>query len=78
MQKPHRLLLDRVTSYAEEAAAFLRRRRHRARPFVRVWRAGGVIDAPVVESAEARAMFVAAAGLLAAEHRPRSADRAAG
>ena len=61
MQKPHRVLLDRVSSYADEAGAFLRRRRHRARPFVRVWRAGGVIDAPAVESPEARAMFVAAA-----------------
>jgi hypothetical protein len=78
MQKPHRLLLDRVSSYAEEAGAFLRRRRHRARPFVRVWRADGVIDAPAVESPEARAMFIAAAGLLAAERRPPSADRAAG
>ena len=78
MQKPHRLLLDRVSSYADEAGAFLRRRRHRARPFVRVWRAGGVIDAPAVESPEARAMFVAAAELLAAERRPPSADSAAG
>jgi hypothetical protein len=76
MQKPHRLLLDRVSSYAEEAGAFLRRRRHRARPFVRVWRTGGVIDAPPVESPEARAMFVAAAGLLAAERRLPTADGA--
>lgn len=62
--KPHRLLLDRVSSYADEAGAFLRRRRHRARPFARVWRPGGVIEAPAAETAEARELFAAAAALL--------------
>jgi hypothetical protein len=77
MQKPHRLLLDRVSSNADEAGAFLRRRRHRARPFVRVWHAGGVIDAPTVESPEARALFVAAAGLLDSERALPSGERTA-
>ena len=40
MQKPYRFLLDRVASYAEEGSAFLRRRRIRSQPFVRVWRRG--------------------------------------
>ncbi len=65
--KPHRLLLDRVSSYADEAGAFLRRRRHRARPFVRVWRAGGEIDAPGSESPQARRLFAAAAALLSVD-----------
>lgn len=69
MQKPHRLIIDRVSSYADEAGAFLRRRRHRARPFARVWRAGGEIEAPAAESAEARDLFAAGEALLKPEHR---------
>jgi hypothetical protein len=69
MQKPHRLLIDRVSSYADEAGAFLRRRRHRARPFARVWRAGGEIDAPGTESTEARDLFTAGQVLLKPERR---------
>ena len=34
--KPHRLLIDRVSGYAAEAAAYMRRRRSTRRPFVRV------------------------------------------
>ena len=30
--KPHRILLDRVSVYADEAAAFMRRRRISRRP----------------------------------------------
>ena len=45
MEKPHRFLIDKVTSYAEEGAAYLRRRRLRAQPFARVSRPGGYIDA---------------------------------
>ncbi len=41
MPKPHRVVLDRVSGYADEAAAFMRRRRHERRPFVRVYRADG-------------------------------------
>ena len=35
--KPHRVLLDRVSGYADEAAAYLRRRRHMRKPFARVY-----------------------------------------
>ena len=39
--KPHRVLLDRVTGYADEASAYLRRRRLTRRPFARVYVPGG-------------------------------------
>ena len=39
--KPHRLLLDRVSSYADEAAAYIRRRRHLRKPFARTYYPGG-------------------------------------
>ena len=41
MPKPHRVLLDRVSGYADEAAAFMRRRRITRRPFARVYGPGG-------------------------------------
>ena len=34
--KPHRVLIDRVSGYASEAAAYMRRRRVNRRPFARV------------------------------------------
>ncbi len=40
MPKPHRVF-DRVSGYADEAAAFMRRRRLERRPFVRVYRDDG-------------------------------------
>lgn len=69
MQKPHRFVLERVASYADEASAFLRRRRLRARPYARVRRPGGRIDAYDGDSAEGRALFSAAAGLLSERRR---------
>lgn len=39
--KPHRVLLDRVSGYADEAAAYMRRRRVSRQPFARVYYAGG-------------------------------------
>jgi len=41
IEKPHRFLLNRVTSYGEEGMAYLRRRKMRSRPFARVWYRGG-------------------------------------
>ena len=41
IEKPHRFLLDRVSSYGEEGRAYLRRRRMRSRPFARVRFEGG-------------------------------------
>lgn len=39
--KPHRVLIDRVSGYAAEAAAFMRRRRLTRQPFARIIDAEG-------------------------------------
>ena len=62
--KPHRVLMDRVTGYADEASAYLRRRRLNRKPFARVWwesDRGIALDA---HSAEGRALFLAASHLI--------------
>lgn len=64
MQKPYRFLLDRVSSYAEEGSAFLRRRRIRSLPFVRLWRSGGAAEAIDPAGEEGRRMFAAATALI--------------
>jgi hypothetical protein len=53
-----------MTGYAEEAAAFLRRRRITRRPFARVYYAGGESAAFAPETREGRALFLAAARLI--------------
>ena len=64
MPKPHRIVLDRVTGYADEAAAFMRRRRHVRRPFARVYRSdGGGVDHSA-ESEAGEALFDAAGRLI--------------
>lgn len=69
--KPHRLLLDRVTGYADEAAAYLRRRKHHRRPFARVSGPGGSSQGFPPESEEGRHLFEAAEALIAvAPRRP--------
>lgn len=62
--KPHRLLLDRVSAYAEEAGAYLRRRRMRARPFARVYRRAGRQAAYRANTATGRDLFAAAAAVI--------------
>ena len=44
--KPHRVLLDRVSGYADEAAAYMRRRRASRRPFARLYYTGGRAERP--------------------------------
>jgi hypothetical protein len=61
--KPHRVLLDRVSGYADEAAAYMRRRRASRRPFARLYYAGGRSH-DHAESAAAGAELFAAAGRL--------------
>ena len=63
MPKPHRVVLDRFSGYADEAAAFMRRRRHVRRPFARVYRADGSSIDHAADS-EAGAALLAAAGRL--------------
>jgi hypothetical protein len=64
MQKPHRFVISRVAGYAEEGSAFLRRRRIRSQPFVRVWREGGAVEAVPEDSPVAARLSAAAARLL--------------
>ena len=66
MQKPHRFVYERVASYAEEGSAFLRRRRIRSQPFVRVWREGGAVEA-IAPDADAAVRLTSAADLLLEE-----------
>jgi hypothetical protein len=62
--KPHRVLLDRVSGYADEAAAYLRRRRHLRKPFARTYYPGGRSRSFPDESDEGRALFLAASRLI--------------
>jgi hypothetical protein len=61
IEKPHRFLLDRVTSYGEEGRAYLRRRKIRGRPFARVWYEGGE---EVAMEGDAEQRLTAVAGAL--------------
>jgi hypothetical protein len=71
--KPHRLL-DRVSGYADEAAAYMRRRRHIRKPFARVYYSGGRSSAFAADSEPGRALFQAASRLI--ELAPRRARQA--
>lgn len=63
MIKPRRFILDRLSGYADEAGAFLRRRRHARRPFARINYEDGSSVA-LEETEEGRALFLAAARLI--------------
>jgi hypothetical protein len=69
--KPHRLLLDRVSGYADEAAAYIRRRRHLRKPFARVYYPGGRSASLPSDSEEGRALSLAAAKLIEVAGPPR-------
>lgn len=62
--KPHRAVVDRVTGYADEAAAYLRRRRTTRRPFARVYLPGGYGASHPPETEAGRELFLAAARLI--------------
>ncbi|MDX6632881.1 MAG: hypothetical protein QOG09_1676 [Solirubrobacterales bacterium] len=64
MVKAHRLLIDRFSGYADEAGAYLRRRRVTRRPFARVHYAGGRSAAHGPDSEAGRALFRAAASTI--------------
>jgi len=64
IEKPHRFLLDRVSSYSEEGRAYLRRRRIRSRPFARVRYRGGEEVAFEAGSDRGDELFAAAAALV--------------
>jgi hypothetical protein len=71
--KPHRLLLERVSSYADEAAAYVRRRRHLRKPFARTYYADGRSAAFDADSEEGRALFLAASRVIEVAGPPRRA-----
>ena len=62
--KPQRTIIDRVSGYAEEAAAFMRRRRMTRKPFARVHYSGGRVVAYAADTESGRALFRAAADLI--------------
>ena len=74
--KPHRVLLDRVSGYADEAAAYLRRRRHLRKPFARTYYPGGRSCAWSAESEQGRALFLAASRLIEVAGAPKRAKSA--
>ena len=72
--KPHRVL-KRVSGYADEAAAFLRRRRHMRKPFARVYYPGGRCVSVPRESDEGETLFSAAGRLIEVAGPPRRQRR---
>jgi hypothetical protein len=62
--KPHRVLLDRVSGYADEAAAYMRRRRIARRPFARLYYAGGRSADHADDTRAGAELFVAAGRLI--------------
>jgi hypothetical protein len=62
--KPHRVLLDRVSTYADEAAAYMRRRRFARQPFARLYYSGGRADDHATDSLAGGELFVAAGRLI--------------
>jgi len=66
MPKAHRVLLDAVSGYADEAGAFMRRRRLTRRPFARVYCSGGRAAEHSLDSEAGERLMSAAEDLLAA------------
>lgn len=62
--KPHRVFLERVSGYADEAAAYMRRRRASRRPFARLYYPGGRAEDHATDSVAGSELFVAAGRLI--------------
>ncbi len=62
--KPHRVIFDRVSGYADEAAAFMRRRRVSRKPFARVYYSGGAAASHPSSTETGRELFLAAARVI--------------
>jgi hypothetical protein len=55
MLKPHRVLASKLNSYADEASAFMRRRRHERRSYIRIqFRDGNGLDLSLEDPAGKR------------------------
>jgi hypothetical protein len=74
--KPHRVLLDRVSGYADEAAAYIRRRRLARRPFARLHYPGGRGSDHAADSPSGAELFVAAGRLIEIAGSNASGERA--
>lgn len=62
--KPHRVLLDRLSGYADEAAAYMRRRRVSRRPFARLYYPDGRSADHAGDSRAGEELFAASARLI--------------
>jgi hypothetical protein len=62
--KPHRVLLDRVSGYADEAAAYMRRRKIARKPFARLYYSNGRATDQGIDSTDGIALFDAADALV--------------
>jgi len=62
--KPHRVLAEKFSSYADEASAFMRRRRHHRRPYIRIQYRGGDAIELHPDEPEAAQIMAAVSGLL--------------
>ena len=62
--KPHRVLLDRISGYADEAAAYMRRRRVSRRPFARLYYPNGRSADQADDSRTGAELFTAAGRLI--------------
>ena len=70
--KPHRILLDRVSGYADEAAAYMRRRHVSRQPFARLYYPEGRASDLAGDSLAGAELFVAAGRLIeVAGKRPK-------
>ena len=70
--KPHRVLLDRVSGYADEGAAYMRRRRVSRQPFARLYYFEGRAADHAGDSRSGAELFVAAGRLIeVAGKRPK-------
>jgi hypothetical protein len=68
--KPHRVLLDRVSGYADEAAAYMRRRRIQRKPFARLYYRGGRATELPADSTAGAELFVAANAVIELTGKP--------
>ncbi|HEY8082052.1 MAG TPA: hypothetical protein VIE64_00670 [Solirubrobacterales bacterium] len=73
--KPHRVLLDRVSGYADEAAAYMRRRRASRRPFARLYYSGGRAKDHATDSDAGGELFVAAGRLIEVAGKRGASER---
>lgn len=73
--KPHRILLNRVSGYADEAAAYARRRRASRRPFARLYYGSGRSSDHASDSAAGAEIFAAAGRLIELARPPKDRSR---